>query len=225
VNVEIWSDIACPWCYIGKRRFEAALAAFEQRDDVTVTWRAFELDPSAPLERGGDGAQHLADKYGMSREDALAAQQRVTDAAAGDGLAFRFDIARGGNTHDAHRLVALAADHGAQDAMKERLMSAYLAEGELISDHGVLARLAQDVGLPADEVGDVLAGERYGDHVRDDEATAAKLGIHAVPFFVVDRRIGASGAQPPAALLELLRQAQPAVEVLADGAACGPDGC
>ena len=104
-------------------------------------------------------------------------------------------------------------------------MSAYLTEGELISDHAVLARLAGDVGLPADEVADVLAGERYRGEVREDEATAAKLGIHAVPFFVVDRRIGASGAQPPAALLELLRQAQPAVEVLADGAACGPDGC
>jgi predicted DsbA family dithiol-disulfide isomerase len=225
VNVEIWSDIACPWCYVGKRRFEAALAAYEQRDDVTVTWRAFELDPSAPREREGDGAQHLADKYGMSRADAVAAQQRLTDTAAGDGLEFHFDLARGGNTHDAHRLVALAATHDAQDAMEERLMRAYLTEGELISDHAVLARLADEVGLPTAQVADVLAGDRFGAHVREDEATAAKLGIHAVPFFVVDRRIGASGAQPPEALLELLRQAQPAVEVLADGATCGPDGC
>jgi len=225
VNVEIWSDIACPWCYVGKRRFEAALAAYERRDDVTVTWRAFELDPSAPPERGVESVQHLADKYGMSRADALAAQQRLTETAAGEGLGFRFDISRGGNTFDAHRLVALAAAHDAQEAMKERLMRAYLTEGELISDHEVLARLAAEVGLPADEVADVLAGERFGDHVREDEATAARLGIHAVPFFVVDRRIGASGAHPPEALLELLRQAQPAVEALADGATCGPDGC
>ena len=225
MNVEIWSDIACPWCYVGKRRFESALAAYERRDDVTVTWRAFELDPSAPREREGDGAQHLADKYGMSRADALAAQQRLTDTAAGDGLEFRFDRARGGNTHDAHRLVALAAAHDAQDAMKERLMRAYLTEGELMSDPGTLARLAGEVGLPADEVAAVLAGDRYGAEVREDEATAARLGIHAVPFFVVDRRIGASGAQPPEALLELLRQAQPALEVPADGATCGPDGC
>ncbi len=225
MHVEIWSDIACPWCYVGKRRFEAALAAYEQRDDVTVTWRAFELDPSAPRERDGDGAQHLADKYGMSRDDALAAQQRLTDTAAGEGLEFRFDLARGGNTRDAHRLVALAAAHGLQDAMKERLMRGYLTEGELMADLTALERLALEVGLPADEVADVLAGDRYADDVREDEASAAALGIHAVPFFVVDRRLGASGAQPPEALLELLRQARPAVEVVADGATCGPDGC
>jgi predicted DsbA family dithiol-disulfide isomerase len=225
VNVEIWSDIACPWCYVGKRRFEAALASYERRDDVSVTWRAFELDPSAPPDRGVQSTQHLADKYGMSRADALAAQRRLTETAAGEGLEFRFDISRGGNTFDAHRIVALAAAHDAQDAMEERIMRAYLTEGELISDPEVLARLAAEVGLPADEVADVLAGDRYASQVREDEATAAKLGIQAVPFFVVDRRIGASGAHPPEALLELLRQAQPPVEVLADGAACGPDGC
>jgi predicted DsbA family dithiol-disulfide isomerase len=225
VNVEIWSDIACPWCYVGKRRFEAALAAYERRDDVTVTWRAFELDPSAPPDRGVESTQHLADKYGMSRADALAAQRRLTETAAGEGLEFRFDISRGGNTFDAHRIVALAVAHDAQDAMEERIMGAYLTEGELISDPEVLARLAAEVGLPADEVADVLAGDRYAAQVREDEATAARLGIQAVPFFVVDRRIGASGAHPPEALLELLRQAQPPVEVLADGATCGPDGC
>jgi predicted DsbA family dithiol-disulfide isomerase len=229
VHVEIWSDIACPWCYVGKRRFETALAGFEHRDEVQVTWRSFELDPSAPLERGGDGAQHLADKYGMSREEALAAQQRLTDVAAGDGLAFRFDIARGGNTFDAHRVLHLAAAHGLQDAAKERIMHAYLEQGELISDHDVLVRLAVDAGLPAGEVRDVLASDRYADEVRADERTAAGLGIHAVPFFVVDRRVGASGAQPSGVLLELLRDAWPdepaPVEVVADGATCGPDGC
>jgi predicted DsbA family dithiol-disulfide isomerase len=228
VHVEIWSDIACPWCYVGKRRFEAALAGFEHRDDVQVTWRSFELDPSAPREREGDGAQHLADKYGTSRDEALAMQQRVADVAAGEGLDFRFDIARGGNTFDGHRLLHLAAAHGRQDAMKERLMRAYFGEGEPIGDRAVLERLALEVGLPAGEVRDVLGGDRYGAQVRDDERTAAALGIRAVPFFVVDRKIGASGAQPPAALIELLRQAsppEPAIEVVADGASCGPDGC
>src|SRR3954468_711170 len=141
VHVEIWSDIACPWCYVGKRRFEAALAAYEHRDEVQVTWRSFELDPSAPREREHDGATHLAEKYGTSRDEALAMQERMTAAAAGDGLEFRFDIARGGNTFDAHRLVHLAAAHGLQEALKERLMRAYLTEGELIADHAVLARL------------------------------------------------------------------------------------
>jgi predicted DsbA family dithiol-disulfide isomerase len=228
VHVEIWSDIACPWCYVGKRRFEAALAAFEHRDDVRVTWRSFELDPTAPRERDGDGADHLAAKYGTSRDESLAMQRRMTEVAAGDGLEFRFDRARGGNTFDAHRLLHLAADHGVQDAMKERLMRAYLTDGELIGDHDVLAQLATEAGVPADAARDLLAGDRYGAEVRDDERTAASLGIHAVPFFVVDRAFGASGAQPPELLGELLRrawEARPPLAVVADGHACGPDGC
>jgi len=228
MHVEIWSDIACPWCYVGKRRFEAALADFEHRDGVQVTWRSFELDPTAPRERESDGATHLAQKYGTTREEALAMQQRMTDTAAAAGLRFRFDIARGGNTFDAHRVLHLAAAHGLQDEMKERVMRGYLSEGELICDHAVLERLAVEVGLAADAVRSVLAGDAYADAVRDDERVAAGLGIHAVPFFVVDRAVGASGAQPPAVLLELLRQAwpqEPAIEVVADGASCGPEGC
>jgi predicted DsbA family dithiol-disulfide isomerase len=228
VHVEIWSDIACPWCYIGKRRFEAALERYEHRDEVTVTWRSFELDPAAPAERAVDGATHLAEKYGTSREEALAMQARMTEAAAGDGLDFRFDIARGANTFDAHRLIHLAAAHGAQDAMKERLMRAYLSEGELISEGATLERLAVDVGLPQDEVRDMLAGDRYAAEVREDERTAARIGIHAVPFFVVDRAIGASGAHPPEQLLELLRQARaknpPVAVVAAAEDTCNVDG-
>jgi predicted DsbA family dithiol-disulfide isomerase len=228
VHVEIWSDIACPWCYVGKRRFEAALAAFEHRDEVTVTWRSFELDPAAPRERAVDGATHLAEKYGTSRDQALAMQQRMTDVAAGERLDFRFDLARGGNTFDAHRLLHLAAAHGAQDAMKERLMRAYLTEGEAIGDPAVLERLALEAGLPADDVRDVLGGGRYAAEVREDERTAAGLGIHAVPFFVVDRALGASGAQRAEVLGELLRrgwEAHAAIPVVAGGEACGPDGC
>jgi len=228
MNVEIWSDIACPWCYVGKRRFEAALAAFEHRDDVMVTWRSFELDPAAPREREVDGATHLAQKYGTSRDEALAMQQRMTDAAAGDGLEFRFDRARAGNTFDAHRLIHLAAAHGAQDAMKERLMRAYLTEGEPIGDPEALERLALDAGLPADEVRELLGGDRFAADVREDERTAAALGVHAVPFFVVDRAMGAAGAQPPEVLGELLRRgwaARAPIPVVTGGEACGPDGC
>jgi predicted DsbA family dithiol-disulfide isomerase len=228
VRVEIWSDITCPWCYVGKRRFEAALAAFEHRDGVDVVWRSFELDPGAPLERDGDGAAHLARKYGTSRDEALAMQRRMADVAAAEGLDFRFDVARGGNTFDAHRVLHLAAEHGVQDAMKERLMRAYLGEGELIGDPAVLERLALEVGLRGDEVRDVLSTDRFGAAVREDERAAAALGIDAVPFFVVDRRVGASGAQPPEALLDLMRRGwprRPPVEVVADGASCGPDGC
>jgi predicted DsbA family dithiol-disulfide isomerase len=218
VRVEIWSDIACPWCYVGKRRFEAALAAFEHRDDVQVTWRSFELDPAAPAEREGDRAAHLAAKYGTTIERAREMEQHLTDVAARDGLEFRFDRARSGNTFDGHRLVHLAAAHGRQDAMKERLQRAYLTEGELISDRETLVRLAGEVGLDPDEARDALATDRFAAEVRDDERTAASLGISAVPFFVVDRARGASGAHPPEALLELLRQGWAARTPLAVGA-------
>ena len=204
VNVEIWSDIACPWCAVGKRRFEKALAGFPQRDDVTVTWRAFELDPEAPAEREGDRDAHLAEKYGMSTEQAHEMHERMTETAAGEGLDFRFDKARSANTFHAHRMVHLAAAHGRQEAMKERLLQAHFTEGELISDHATLKRLALEAGVPAEEIDDTLATDRFAADVRDDEATARALGIHAVPTFVVDRRIAVSGAQPPEILGQLL---------------------
>jgi predicted DsbA family dithiol-disulfide isomerase len=228
VHVEIWSDIACPWCYIGKRRFEAALAEFEHRNEVRVTWRSFELDPGAPVERPGDRAVHLAKKYGSSVDHAHEMQDHMTEVAAAEGLEFRFEAARDGNTFDAHRVLHLAEAHGVQDALKERLMRAYLGEGELMSDHAALARLAVEAGLPADEVRDVLATDRYAAEVREDERTASSLGISAVPFFVIDRAMGASGAQPPEVLGELLRRgwdARPAISVVADGESCGIDGC
>jgi predicted DsbA family dithiol-disulfide isomerase len=206
MNIEIWSDIACPWCYIGKRRFEAALEQFEHRDEVTVTWRSFELDPEAPPEREGDRAQRLADKYGMTLAQAQAAERELTDTAAADGLEFRFDRARSGNTFDGHRLVHLAAANGLQDAMKERLLRAYFTEGELIGDRETLVRLAVEVGLDADDVGQALDGTWFADEVRRDESDAVALGISAVPTFIVDRAIGGSGAHPPEALLELLRE-------------------
>jgi predicted DsbA family dithiol-disulfide isomerase len=228
MDIEIWSDIACPWCYVGKRRFEAALAAFEHRDEVSVTWRSFELDPQAPAQRPVDSATHLAEKYGMSRDEALARQRSLAEVAAGDGLDMRSDLARGGNTFDAHRLLHLAAAHGRQHELKERLMRAYLGEGELMSDHAALTRLALEAGLPEDEVRDTLATDRFADAVREDEATARGLGISAVPFFVIDRRFGLAGAQPPEVIGEGLRrawEAQAPLSVVAEGDVCGPDGC
>jgi predicted DsbA family dithiol-disulfide isomerase len=228
VLVEIWSDIACPWCYVGKRRFEKALAAFEHRDEVRVLWRGFELDPSAPAEIVGDRAARIAEKYGMTVEHARAMEQRMIETAAAEGLDFRFDIARSGATFDAHRVVHLAAEHGLQDAMKERLLRAYFTEGELVSDRDTLVRLAVEVGLPEDEAREALAGDRYAAQVREDERSAEQLGIRAVPTFVIDRALGVSGAQNPPELLELLRQGweassrQPLVAV---GETCAADGC
>ena len=228
MDVEIWSDIACPWCYVGKRRFEAALERFEHRDQVTVTWRSFELDPSAPVEREGSGAEHLAAKYGTSLEQAQGMERKMTDTAAEEGLEFRFDRLRMGNTFDAHRVLHLAHEHGVQDAAKERFMRAYLTEGASMGDHATLRRLAGDVGLPEDEVIDVLASDRFADAVRADEQLAHGFGASAVPFFVVDRAVGATGAHPADELLQLLQQgweAKPRIPVIAGGEACGPDGC
>ena len=228
MDVEIWSDIACPWCYVGKRRFEAALARFEHRDDVRVTWRSFELDPAAPAEREGERAERLAEKYGMSVERAREMERQMTDTAAGEGLDFRFDLARSGSTFDGHRVVHLAGEHGLQDAMKERLLRAYFGEGQLMSDRETLVRLAVEVGLDVDEVRGMVASDRFAEEVRDDERTAHAFGISAVPTFVVDRSIGVSGAQPPEALLELLREGwarrAPAPVMVAGGEACGVDG-
>ncbi len=228
MDVEIWSDIACPWCYVGKRRFEAALERFEHADEVTVTWRSFELDPTAPAERAESGAEHLAAKYGTSLEQARAMEQGMTETAAADGLELRFDRLRTGNMFDAHRVLHLAHAHGRQDAAKERFMRAYLTEGELMSDHATLRRLAVEAGLPEAEVVETLATDRFAEGVREDERTASSFGASAVPFFVVDRAIGASGAHPADAMLQLLQQgwdAKPRMSVVSGGEACGPDGC
>ena len=228
MEVDIWSDIACPWCYIGKRRFEQALGEFEHSDDVHVTWHSFELDPNAPAQREGDLAELLAAKYGMSVEQARVSQEQLTQTAAAEGLEFRFDIARSGLTFDGHRLIHMAATHGRGDAMKERLLRAYFTEGELIADHEALVRMASEVGLSKLETRTVLGGDRYADAVRADEAIAQQLGITAVPTFVVNRKLAMSGANPPDQLLALLRQGweQGSAEAVVDaGAACGPDGC
>ena len=231
MQIEIWSDIACPWCYVGKRRFERALDRFAHKDDVEVLWRSFELDPSAPATREESQTELLASKYGVPVAQAEAMNARMTDAAKGEGLDFHFDRVKLGNTFDAHRLVHLAHESGKQDAMKERLMRAYFTEGEAIGTRPVLERLAAEVGLDADRVQETLAGDAYTGDVRADEMRARKLGITGVPFFVLDGRYGVSGAQSPELLLEALQQAyaetKPRVTVLAGdrGARCDDDGC
>ncbi|HSO98914.1 MAG TPA: DsbA family oxidoreductase [Solirubrobacteraceae bacterium] len=206
MRLEIWSDIACPWCYIGKRRLESALSDFEPAEAVEIVWRSFELDPDAPAERSGDLASLLARKYRMPVEQAREAQRGLTGTAAEEGLEFRFDEARSGSTFDGHRLVHLAAEHGVQAAMKERLLRAHFTEGRLISDPETLRVAGREVGLPEDAVDELLAGERFAAEVRADEQAAGELGIASVPTFIVDRRVGVTGAQPPELLLEMLRR-------------------
>ena len=228
MRVEIWSDVVCPWCYVGKRRFEQALAAFPHRDEVEVVWRSFELDAAAPAERTGDYAEMLAAKYGFSVARGQEMIDTMTATAAQEGLDFRFDRARVGNTFDAHRLLHLAAERGVQDALKERLMLATFTEGEPIGDHETLVRLGADAGLSADEAREVLASDRYADQVRGDERDAQRLDISGVPFFVVDRTYGVSGAQPAEVLRSVLDKAweesRPVQLVPAGGTAPGCDG-
>lgn len=207
MKVEIWSDVVCPFCYIGKRRFEDALQRFPESDDVEVRWRSFELDPSAPREQTGPLLDHLADKYGISRADAEAFQARMTEMAEGEGLTFHLDRARPGNTFDAHRLLKLAVDRDREEAVTERLMAAYLSEGEAIGDRDTLVRLAAEAGLDGDEAAGVLDSDAYADAVRADEAEARSLGIDGVPFFVLDRSFGVVGAQPSEKFADALQRA------------------
>jgi predicted DsbA family dithiol-disulfide isomerase len=229
LDVQIWSDIACPWCYVGKRRFESALARFANKDDVTVSWRSFELDPSAPRVRDTSVgyAERLAEKYRTSVDKAQGMIDNMVRTGAADGLDLRFDLAQSGNTFDAHRMSHMAAERGLGDAAEERLFRAYLTEGEAIGEPEVLARLAGDIGLDPSEVRTMLASDRYGREVRADEAAARELGIRGVPFFVFDGRYGVSGAQPADALLGVLTRVWDELPETAavEGAVCGPDGC
>jgi len=232
LRLDIWSDIACPWCYVGKRRLETALARFEHAADVEIVWRAFELDPSAPTVRddGPGYVERLASKYRKSTAEAQGMLTKMTETGAADGLDFRFDRVRSGNTFDAHRLIHFAQEHGRQGAMKERLLRAYMTEGQSIGDREVLVTLAGEVGLDAAAAREVLETSRYAEDVRTDEALARELEISGVPFFVLGGRLGVSGAQPADVLLgalerawsDLAKTAEPAV---AEGAACGPDRC
>ena len=207
MKVEIWSDIACPWCYVGKRRFERALSSFSHRDQVEVVWRSFELDPHAPRAHTEPQAELLARKYRVPVAQAEAMNARMTSEARKEGLDFHFDRVKVGNTFDAHRLIHFAAVAGRREAMVERLMRAYLTDGEALGDVDVLVRLATDVGLDEHSARLALAGDAFAADVRADEQRARQFGISGVPFFAIDERYGVSGAQPPEHILDALRQA------------------
>lgn len=205
--IDIWSDIACPWCWIGKRRLEAAIDAFA--GDVTLTWRAFELDPSASTEAAErvDYAQRLAAKYRTTRSEAQAMIDRMVGVGRSLGLELRFDRVRPTNTFAAHRLLAWAARFGRQTELKERLFAAYLSEGLVISQHDVLSGLAESVDLDPEAAAAVLASDAHAEEVREDQALAARLGVSGVPFFVLDHRYAVHGAQPAEEMLTAMRRA------------------
>lgn len=207
MDVDIWSDVVCPWCYIGKKHFEQALQSFDHRDDVAVTYRSFELDPSAARGVTTPTVERLANKYGLSAQEADAAQRQMADRAAHVGLEFHLEGLRSGNTHDAHRLLQLAKARDLQPELMERLHHAYFAEQRSIFDQLSLTELAVEVGLDTDEVRSVIQSEEYADAVDADETTARSLGVTGVPFFVIDRHFAVSGAQPADSIVRLLEHA------------------
>ncbi|HEY8301075.1 MAG TPA: DsbA family oxidoreductase [Jatrophihabitans sp.] len=206
MKVEIWSDVVCPWCYLGKRRFEQALDGFAHRDEVDVVYRSFELDPSAARGTTAPTVEVLAGKYGMTPEQAADAQRQMEARAREDGLTFAMSDLRSGNTRDAHRLLHRAAEHGVQADLVERLHRAYFTESRSVFDTDSLADLAAEAGLDRATAAAVLAGDDYDDAVAEDEALARTFGVTGVPFFVIDRTYGVSGAQSAAVLSDVLDQ-------------------
>jgi predicted DsbA family dithiol-disulfide isomerase len=207
MQVEIWSDVVCPWCYLGKKNFDEALQQFGHHDDVDVVYRSFELDPAAPQGQAEPVVELLASKYGMTPAQAEAAQRQMEERATQAGLTFRMEGLRRGNTRDAHRLTHLARERGRQAELVERLHRAYFTDQESVFDHDSLVRLATEAGLDPAEARAVLDSDQYSDAVTEDEQIAHALGANGVPFFVIDRRYGISGAQPTAVIGQALDQA------------------
>jgi predicted DsbA family dithiol-disulfide isomerase len=209
MRIDIWSDVVCPWCYLGKRRFERALDAFEDRADVQVVHRSFQLDPTRPKGQTQNRRQMLMSKYHLTAAQVQAMDARMEQAAAADGLEYHLrEDGVTGNTFDAHRLLHLAAERGLQDAALERFYRAYFTEGRSVFDDASLTALAVESGLDADEVRRVLAGDDYGAAVTADVREAQALGANGVPFFVVDRRFGVSGAQATDVFAQMLARAR-----------------
>lgn len=243
MRIEIWSDIACPWCYIGKRRFETALGDFAHKDEVEVAWRSYQLDPGLPDHYEGSETDYLGQTKGMPVEQVRQMFEHVTQQAAGEGLAYDFESIVVANSFTAHRLLHLAKSHGVMSRAEEELMSGHFEKGRDIGDLDYLAEVAQSVGIDAAETRRILSTDEYTAEVKADIAEAQALGANGVPLFVIDRKYAISGAQPPEAFARALETAwdesqrltvlagggsesdNNAAETFRDGAACGPEGC
>ena len=227
MKIEVWSDVVCPWCWIGKRRLERAIERFDHPDDAEIVLRSFELDPRAPERDGGKTTEHLAKKYGLGPAQLAAMLDRVRGLGRAEGLDLRLSDTRTANTFDAHRLLQLAKAKGLQRALADRLYRAHFTDCASLNDHAALARLAAEGGLDEAEATDVLASDRFADDVRADEAQARALGIGGVPHYVVDGAVGVSGAQPIEVLLDVLQKvwAKNPTPCAKGGDACEDDSC
>jgi predicted DsbA family dithiol-disulfide isomerase len=207
MRVDIWSDLVCPWCYVGKRRFEQAVARFDNREDVRVIHRSFQLNPAAPRDRTSSRREMLMQKYRLGPAQVDEMDARMTQTAAAEGLDFHLTGTATGNTFDAHQLVHLGGDRGLQDAVVERFYRAYFTEQRSLFDRESLLELAADAGLARGEAAVALQANRYADAVSADILAARRLGATGVPFFVIDERYGVGGAQAPEVFLDVLQKA------------------
>ena len=206
MRVDIWSDVICPWCYVGKARFEKALSSFAHRDEVEVVYHSFELDPSYPKDSRETTFAMLGRKYGMSEADARAAESQIAGLASAEGLGFQPERPVG-NTFDIHRVLHLGLAKGVQAQLLNAVNDAYFGQGRQVFDRDVITEIAAETGLDATAAGDVIDGDSYAEDVRRDELQARQLGVSGVPFFVFDMALGVSGAQPTEMFASALQQA------------------
>lgn len=228
MQVEIWSDVMCPFCYIGKRRFEAALEQFDNKHDIEIVWKSFQLNPDMVTDPGKNIDQYLAEAKGWSLKQAQDANAYVTNMAKEAGLTYHMDKAVVANSFDAHRLSHLAKKHGVQDQVEEMIFAAYFTEGKNTADHETLVAIGTKAGLAEAEIRTMLAGNDYAQEVEHDVYEAQQIGVRGVPFFVFDRKYAVSGAQESSAFLQALSRSYAETTKLtnlSDGAVCGPDGC
>lgn len=207
MQVEIWSDVMCPFCYIGKRKFESALKSFPHKDSIEVVWHSFQLNPNLQYQSGRDSYSYLAQIKGQTRDWSVRIHDNLAQSAKSIGLVFNFDKVKIAGSFDAHRLIQLAKKHNLTNEIEERFFKAYFTDGELISDHATLIRLATEAGLSSEEVTQVLENNQYAVEVRNDGAEAQRMGANGVPFFVLDRKFAVSGAQDTSIFTETLRTA------------------
>ena len=206
MKVEIWSDVMCPFCYIGKRRFESALENFEYNNEVEVTWRSFQLNPDMETDPDANINEYLADAKGWSLDQARQMNKRVTDMAADEGLEYNMEQAVVANSYDAHRLVQFAKDRGKADETEESLFKAYFTEGKNIADHQTLITLAEGIGIDPTEAKSILESDKYANAVNHDIQLAQNINITGVPFFLFDRKFAVSGARETEVFLKALKQ-------------------
>lgn len=222
MRVDIWSDVVCPFCYIGKKRLEHV--AEDAGIELDIHWHSFELDPQAPEKHNTSNTERLAKKYGRSYAEMQDMERNVAQAAATEGIDFQWQKANSGNTFNAHRIIHLAQEKGLGDQAKEAFFYAYMTEGEYIGERAVVEKIAQAIGLDPKDIKAVLDSDQFTHEVRQDQALVQELKITGVPFFVFDQKLAVSGAQPREVFLQAMQQTLQQSQV-SDAASCDGDQC